>query len=503
MPREVFISFASKDRETVERIMHGLEARNVSCWMSTRDIPPGADFQEAIINALEQAKVMLLVFSTNANNSSEVKKEVVLASEYKIPLVPVRIENVLPSGAFRYQLTTRNYLDLFQDWDTNLARLTEQLAHLVAANGNTSSTDARIPNDDAAVELAFWESVRESRNPEELATYIREFPNGRFLKLAQLRMDLLARAPRQDGAGGTPAVAAHGSSGNDSSTSHVELEHLYSHVPLAPRQPSPPPGPGDKLPPSATPTNHKESGHSTSMPIERGIEKPVPNKEIKIAVASCATATFVIGVILMKPDGDHGNQNAVTPATVEASAAAPDAVASSPAPVSALPGYQPAAPPLNAQRQAQVTNDGARRDGQSGESKAEQNAARPAQPAVVDHGGAVLSVEDRRVLDNLADKVKQINLEVVIVTGHTDASAGAKYGDRLSIRRAESIKAYLHYRGIESNRIYTEGKGGREPVARQDTPDAPRLNNRVEIEVVGTSKDTSGQKITYKNVVHF
>jgi hypothetical protein len=199
MPRDVFISFSSKDRETVERIRHGLE---------TRDVPPGADFQEAIINALEQAKVMLLVFSTNANNSAEVKKELVLVSEYKMPLIPVRIENVLPSGAFRYQLTTRNYLDLFQDWDMNLARLTEQLTHLIAANGDTSTSSPRSTNDNEVVELAFWESVRESRHPE-------------FVTLARLRMHELARTPQQSGAGSTDRTV-HGSDGSGTSSSSAE-----------------------------------------------------------------------------------------------------------------------------------------------------------------------------------------------------------------------------------------------------------------------------------------
>jgi hypothetical protein len=212
MPRDVFISFSSKDRETVERIRHGLE---------TRDVPPGADFQEAIINALEQAKVMLLVFSTNANNSAEVKKELVLVSEYKMPLIPVRIENVLPSGAFRYQLTTRNYLDLFQDWDMNLARLTEQLTHLIAANGDTSTSSPRSTNDNEVVELAFWESVRESRHPEELAAYISAFPSGRFVTLARLRMHELARTPQQSGAGSTDRTV-HGSDGSGTSSSSAE-----------------------------------------------------------------------------------------------------------------------------------------------------------------------------------------------------------------------------------------------------------------------------------------
>lgn len=133
MAHQVFISFSSKDVEVATRIRAGLEARHIPCWMSTRDVPVGADFQESIIDALEKAKVMVLVFSTNANNSKEMKKELVLAGEYELPVLPVRIEKVLPSGAFRFQFTTRQYLDLFEDWDANLSKLAGQIMQVSSA----------------------------------------------------------------------------------------------------------------------------------------------------------------------------------------------------------------------------------------------------------------------------------------------------------------------------------------------------------------------------------
>jgi hypothetical protein len=143
MGYDAFISFSSKDGIAADKLRHGLELRGLSCWISSRDVAPGADFADSIVKALETSSVMVLVFSANANNSDEVKKELVLAGEYKMPVMPVRIENVLPSGAFRYQLTIRQYLDLFEDWDTNLARLAEQVSRMAESRaafmGNVSA----------------------------------------------------------------------------------------------------------------------------------------------------------------------------------------------------------------------------------------------------------------------------------------------------------------------------------------------------------------------------
>jgi formylglycine-generating enzyme required for sulfatase activity len=146
MTHDVFISFSSKDTDAADKIRHGLETRGIKCWIASRDVAPGADFGESIVNAVEAAAVMVLVFSTNCNNSDEVKKELVLAGEYQLAVLPVRIENVVPSGAFRYQLTIRQYLDLFQDWDANMAKLADQIARLVAARADRPGQTVVIQN---------------------------------------------------------------------------------------------------------------------------------------------------------------------------------------------------------------------------------------------------------------------------------------------------------------------------------------------------------------------
>jgi OOP family OmpA-OmpF porin len=105
-----------------------------------------------------------------------------------------------------------------------------------------------------------------------------------------------------------------------------------------------------------------------------------------------------------------------------------------------------------------------------------------------DFDKAVLKNEGKSKLDDLATKVKAINLEVVIAIGHTDSIGADAYNQKLSVRRAESVKAYLVSKGVEPNRIYTEGKGEKQPVASNKTADGRQKNRRVEIEVIGTRK---------------
>ncbi|HTD04274.1 outer membrane protein OmpA [Undibacterium sp.] len=106
--------------------------------------------------------------------------------------------------------------------------------------------------------------------------------------------------------------------------------------------------------------------------------------------------------------------------------------------------------------------------------------------AFFDFDKAVLKPEAKVKLDDMASKLKGINLEVVIAVGHTDSVGSDAYNQKLSVRRAEAVKAYLVSAGIEANRVYTEGKGKKQPVADNKTAAGRAQNRRVEIEVVGT-----------------
>jgi len=106
--------------------------------------------------------------------------------------------------------------------------------------------------------------------------------------------------------------------------------------------------------------------------------------------------------------------------------------------------------------------------------------------AFFDFDKSVLKPEGKAKLDDLTGKVKGINLEVIIAVGHTDSTGADAYNQKLSVARAEAVKAYLVSKGIEKNRVYTEGKGEKAPVADNKTKEGQAKNRRVEIEVVGT-----------------
>ena len=96
MRKKIFISSSSKDRKAALTICSAIETRGFACWISSRDIRPGENFQEAIVDAISNAGLMVLVFSANANNSSEIKKEVALwPSQSQLTVIPIRIEDVL------------------------------------------------------------------------------------------------------------------------------------------------------------------------------------------------------------------------------------------------------------------------------------------------------------------------------------------------------------------------------------------------------------------------
>ncbi len=160
-----------------------------------------------------------------------------------------------------------------------------------------------------------------------------------------------------------------------------------------------------------------------------------------------------------------------TPATAVAACdgaiAAPKAAAPAPAPAAA-PAPQAAAPAAPAPAPAAATK------------------VTYAADTFFDFDKSVLKADGKAKLDDLAGKVKAINLEVIIAVGHTDSVGADAYNQKLSVKRADAVKAYLVTKGIEKNRVYTEGKGEKQPVADNKTDAGRSKNRRVEIEVVGT-----------------
>jgi TPR repeat protein len=113
MAHDVFVSYSSKDKPTADAVCAVLESHGIRCWVAPRDILPGIDWGASIIEAIHGARAMVLVFSANANASLQIKREVERAINKGIPVIPLRIEDVVPTASLEYFLSTPHWLDAF------------------------------------------------------------------------------------------------------------------------------------------------------------------------------------------------------------------------------------------------------------------------------------------------------------------------------------------------------------------------------------------------------
>jgi uncharacterized protein YecT (DUF1311 family) len=254
--KKVFISFSSKDLKTATAICGALESRGHSCWMSSRDVQPGENYQGAIVRAIREAGVMVLVFSANANNSDEIKKEMSLASQSRTMVIPVRSEDVLPSEDFTYELATRQWIDMFIDWEQAIEKLSRQIEVAIPREQSAARTmglplapenpiaksrlplfagiaavllagsaaafwltrpslppprEASLPPpvnqqqpapqpsmDSAKLEGDLWDAAKTSSDAAVVQSYLAKYPNGTFAAVAKARLaelDKIAHMP--------------------------------------------------------------------------------------------------------------------------------------------------------------------------------------------------------------------------------------------------------------------------------------------------------------------
>jgi tetratricopeptide (TPR) repeat protein len=145
-PRPVFVSYATADRKRALAVCEAIEDRGTGCWISTRDVAPGENYQEAIVHAIRNARAVVLVFSEAANSSNEIKKEVSLASRYEVPVIALRLKDIEPSDAFAYELSTRQWIDAFAGWDKAIDLLVGRIGQLSKAEKVGSPAAAAAPH---------------------------------------------------------------------------------------------------------------------------------------------------------------------------------------------------------------------------------------------------------------------------------------------------------------------------------------------------------------------
>jgi hypothetical protein len=128
----IFICYSSKDEAIARGVVDFLEAYGLTCWISARDVPPGQNYQETIVHALELAQGIVFLFSEHSSQSGEIKKELSIGGSINIPVVPVRLSPITPTGALRYELATRQWIDIFPDRDRALRKLVETIQEVLA-----------------------------------------------------------------------------------------------------------------------------------------------------------------------------------------------------------------------------------------------------------------------------------------------------------------------------------------------------------------------------------
>ena len=108
---DAFISYSTKDKQTADAACAALEKAGIRCWIAPRDIRPGLEWDAAIVDAIDQCKVMVLIFSASANESQQVRREVKHAFSKSAPVIPLRIEDIVPTKSMAYYMDSVHWLD--------------------------------------------------------------------------------------------------------------------------------------------------------------------------------------------------------------------------------------------------------------------------------------------------------------------------------------------------------------------------------------------------------
>jgi formylglycine-generating enzyme required for sulfatase activity len=108
---DVFISYANQDKATADAACAKLEAEGIRCWIAPRDVPPGVEWAGAIVDAIDRCRAMVLIFSSSANGSKQIHREVQRAFDREVPVVPFRIENIAPEKSLAYYMGPVHWLD--------------------------------------------------------------------------------------------------------------------------------------------------------------------------------------------------------------------------------------------------------------------------------------------------------------------------------------------------------------------------------------------------------
>ncbi len=146
MAHDVFISHSSKDKPTADAVCARLEARGLRCWIAPRDVPHGANYGAAIIDAIHGSRMMVLVLSGHANASRHIPNEIERAVSHGVAVLPFRIEDVQPAKALDLFIGSVHWLDaMTPPLDRHLDQLAESVSRLIEATPGAAAPPAPVP----------------------------------------------------------------------------------------------------------------------------------------------------------------------------------------------------------------------------------------------------------------------------------------------------------------------------------------------------------------------
>lgn len=148
MAHDVFISYSVKDKNVADAVCANLEARGIRCWIAPRDIRPGGTWAEEIVQAIGASRALVLIFSSHSDNSEMVNRELDIATDHRLAIIPFRIEDIAPSGETRFYLAGKHWLDamsppLERHLET-LAAAVQPLLNLVGPRQEVDTSGERV-----------------------------------------------------------------------------------------------------------------------------------------------------------------------------------------------------------------------------------------------------------------------------------------------------------------------------------------------------------------------
>ena len=148
MAHQVFISYSHLDNQIAHALCDKLEADGTKCWIAPRDIAPGKSWAGEIASAIPKSKIMILILSKSADSSSQVLREVEIAVHHKLIIIPVRIEDIMPTGGMSYYLATMQWIDVKGDKiDSKLAMISKKVRNILSELEDDEETDEDIQAD--------------------------------------------------------------------------------------------------------------------------------------------------------------------------------------------------------------------------------------------------------------------------------------------------------------------------------------------------------------------